>query len=230
MCEMTKLVNHHRAARSPRLGPAFDSRREHEVIDDELPPSFEEIEQTDFAVGSVEFVLLVDLRHRLPAALRGQLVLLTGGGFLFREQFFVRFLPRALRDDLRKRLLRLPALFHVANLMIDANLTRHCDRTSAVARSASSRGSTRFRRRVSDRPAGPALLPALVINAGFDILRDEGEAYANALRAAGNIVQAHRYPSLGHGFIHLTGICRTARRAMMDIAQRWRDLINAAPM
>src|SRR5437016_343922 len=135
MCGMTKLVNHHRAARSPRLRPAFDSRREHEVIDDELPPPFEEIEQTDFAIRSVEFVLLVNLRHRLTAALRGQLVPLTRGGFLFREQLLVRFLPRALRDDLRKCPLRLPALFHVANLMTDADasLACHCDRTSAVA-------------------------------------------------------------------------------------------------
>ncbi|MDQ6801960.1 MAG: alpha/beta hydrolase [Acidobacteriota bacterium] len=72
------------------------------------------------------------------------------------------------------------------------------------------------------------LPPALVITAGFDILRDEGEAYADALRAAGNIVHSQRYPGLGHGFVHLTGVCRTARRAMIDIAQQWREILFRA--
>jgi acetyl esterase len=72
------------------------------------------------------------------------------------------------------------------------------------------------------------LPPALIITAGFDILRDEGEAYAKALVAAGNIVHSQRYPGLGHGFVHLTGICRTARRAMIDIAQRWREILFRA--
>jgi acetyl esterase/lipase len=86
--------------------------------------------------------------------------------------------------------------------------------------------------RVRDSPLRASNLsnlpPALVITAGFDILRDEGEAYGDALRAAGNIVHMQRYPGLGHGFVHLTGICRAARRAMIDIAQRWRNVIDAA--
>ena len=86
--------------------------------------------------------------------------------------------------------------------------------------------------RVRDSPLRAAdlsnLPPALVITAGFDILRDEGEAYAEAMRAAGNIVHAQRYPALGHGFVHLTGICRAARRAMIEIAERWREVIDAA--
>jgi acetyl esterase len=69
------------------------------------------------------------------------------------------------------------------------------------------------------------LPPALVITAGFDILRDEGEAYAKALTAAGNIAHSQRYPGLGHGFVHLAGICRTARLAMIDIAHRWREIL-----
>ncbi len=72
------------------------------------------------------------------------------------------------------------------------------------------------------------LPPALVITAGFDILRDEGEAYAKALTAAGNLAHSQRYPGLGHGFVHLTGICRTARRAMIDIAHRWREILFRA--
>jgi acetyl esterase len=70
------------------------------------------------------------------------------------------------------------------------------------------------------------LPPALVITAGFDILRDEGEAYAKALAAAGNVVHSQRYAGLGHGFVHLTGVCRAARRSMIDIARRWRGVID----
>lgn len=71
------------------------------------------------------------------------------------------------------------------------------------------------------------LPPALVITAGFDLLRDEGEAYAQALSAAGTVTRSRRYPSLGHGFIHMTGVCTTARLAMIEIARDWRALIDA---
>jgi acetyl esterase len=67
--------------------------------------------------------------------------------------------------------------------------------------------------------------PALVVVAGFDILRDEGEAYASALQRAGVLVRVLHFPGLEHGFIHLTGICTAARRAMLAIAQGWREVI-----
>ncbi len=71
------------------------------------------------------------------------------------------------------------------------------------------------------------LPPALVITAGFDLLRDEGEAYAQALASAGTVTRQQRYPSLGHGFIHLTGVCPAARDAMVHIAREWRTLLDA---
>lgn len=73
------------------------------------------------------------------------------------------------------------------------------------------------------------LPPALVITAGFDMLRDEGEAYAEALAAAGTVMRHQLYGSLGHGFIHMTGVCPAARRAVMAIARTWREVIDMAP-
>jgi acetyl esterase/lipase len=47
------------------------------------------------------------------------------------------------------------------------------------------------------------LAPALISVAGFDPLRDEGEAYAAALRAAGTAVDLRYMRSLTHGFVNL---------------------------
>lgn len=57
------------------------------------------------------------------------------------------------------------------------------------------------------------LPPALVITAGFDPLRDEGDAYAARLREAGVEVAHHQHPSLFHGFWNTTGVIREAERA-----------------
>jgi acetyl esterase len=44
------------------------------------------------------------------------------------------------------------------------------------------------------------LAPALVVTAGFDPLRDEGNEYAAALRAAGVTVDHRQFDTLAHGF------------------------------
>jgi acetyl esterase len=70
------------------------------------------------------------------------------------------------------------------------------------------------------------LPPALVVTAGFDILRDEGDAYEDALRAAGTRTEHVRFPSLGHGFIHMTTVTPAAKSAMVRIARDWRALLD----
>ncbi len=62
------------------------------------------------------------------------------------------------------------------------------------------------------------LPPAIVMTAAFDPLRDEGEAYATALRAAGNRVELVRVPGLIHGFINLTVVNRNARDQLISLA------------
>ena len=71
------------------------------------------------------------------------------------------------------------------------------------------------------------LPPALVITAGFDPLRDEGEDYAAALRAAGTPVMLRRFPGLIHGFINAAGISRVSRDALIEIAGATRALLTA---
>ena len=47
------------------------------------------------------------------------------------------------------------------------------------------------------------LPPSVVITAGFDPLRDEGQALIDRVRAAGVKVSAHHYPDMIHGFAGL---------------------------
>jgi len=68
--------------------------------------------------------------------------------------------------------------------------------------------------------------PALVVTAGFDPLRDEGEAYAELLRNAGNHVALHRFDSLIHGFLNLVGISASAHRAVEDLARRMAPFLH----
>ncbi|GAA1268201.1 alpha/beta hydrolase [Saccharothrix xinjiangensis] len=70
------------------------------------------------------------------------------------------------------------------------------------------------------------LPPALVITAEADVLRDEGEAYANKLREAGVPVTAVRYQGVIHDFVMLNAL-RETHAAEAAIAQAIAVLRNA---
>jgi acetyl esterase len=77
----------------------------------------------------------------------------------------------------------------------------------------------------SDPRASPLLAsdlsrlpPTYVATAGFDPLRDEGEAFAHKLAESGVPVILRRFTGLCHGFANVLGVGRRSREAMHEIA------------
>lgn len=70
------------------------------------------------------------------------------------------------------------------------------------------------------------LAPALIVTVGFDPLRDEGEAYESALRAAGCSTRHRRVPDLFHGFINATGVSPASERATLAVAHDFREFLK----
>lgn len=67
------------------------------------------------------------------------------------------------------------------------------------------------------------LPPAVIATAGFDMLRDEGEAYAKALNGAGTEATLLCQEGMIHGFINMIGFSPAARKAfdsVLDVAQK----------
>jgi acetyl esterase len=65
--------------------------------------------------------------------------------------------------------------------------------------------------------------PALVITAEYDLLRDEGEAFAERLRQAQVPTRATRYSGMIHGFQDYRGVVREGWDAIEEIARTLRQ-------
>jgi len=87
---------------------------------------------------------------------------------------------------------------------------------SAREPSASPMNATDFR----------GLPPAMVITAECDPLRDQGEAYARKLKAAGAQVELKRYEGMIHPFLSLAGIIDAGKTAITDAAAAVRGALS----
>jgi acetyl esterase len=72
------------------------------------------------------------------------------------------------------------------------------------------------------------LPPAVVVTAGFDPLRDEGNQYAAALAAAGVEVDLRQQRSMIHAFINLNGLGGGTTCSVADIAAALRAHLRAS--
>ena len=68
--------------------------------------------------------------------------------------------------------------------------------------------------------------PAHVLLADHDVLRDEGEAYARALQAAGVPVTVREFEGTIHGFFRWLAVCDISRRAVDDVAAALRTALG----
>jgi len=70
------------------------------------------------------------------------------------------------------------------------------------------------------------LPPATVITAEFDPLRDQGEAYGEALQRAGNSATVRRWPGQFHGFASMQGVIDSASDALDAAAAALRQAFS----
>jgi acetyl esterase len=70
------------------------------------------------------------------------------------------------------------------------------------------------------------LPPAVIVTAEFDPLRDEGEAYGKALRAAGVDAEVRRYDGMIHGFFDMGTISPAAQAAIDESCARFGGLLR----
>lgn len=71
-------------------------------------------------------------------------------------------------------------------------------------------------------------VPAVVVTAEYDVLADEGAAYADALAAAGVPVRHRRVPGVTHGFIRLHNLFDVADAELTAIATDIRAAVAGA--
>jgi acetyl esterase len=86
----------------------------------------------------------------------------------------------------------------------------------------------------TDAKASPMLHSSLeglpdcfVATCEFDPLRDEGEAYADALRDSGVRVESKRYDGLIHGVANMADVLDGGRELVADVGRHLRAALHA---
>lgn len=67
------------------------------------------------------------------------------------------------------------------------------------------------------------LPPALIITAEYDVLRDDGKAYAAKLKAAGVDVEYINYAGMIHGFVGMASVLDKGKQALQDASKALRN-------
>lgn len=122
----------------------------------------------------------------------------------------LQFLLYPTVDATRRRASR--EMFGEGFLLTDTDMTWFLD---SYAPDAEARTDTRLSVLLAEDVSEVA--PAYVVTAGFDPLRDEGEAYAEHLVAAGVSVVHRRFPDLIHGFATLRPVGDRFQQALFEM-------------
>jgi acetyl esterase len=139
---------------------------------------------------------------------------------------------RLLREDVP---LRLQALVYPVT---DAGLNTPSYRAFGTGHGLTAAGMERFWRFYLDGHDGTdpdvaplragdlaGVAPAWILTASHDVLRDEGEAYAQALQEAGVPVTLRRWPGTIHGFLRWQAAAEVSRRALGELSTALRDAL-----
>jgi acetyl esterase len=70
------------------------------------------------------------------------------------------------------------------------------------------------------------LPPAVIVTAEYDPLRDEGEAYGTALRAAGVAADVRRFDGMIHGFFDMGTVSPAAQTAVQESCARFGEVLR----
>ena len=99
MGEVGDLVGPQGTATASMVRPAVHAGLEKGAVDDQLVPALEQVEQTRFALGSIELVLLLYGQPRHPPTLGGQRVTGAGQLLFLHQQLLARSFPFLRRYD-----------------------------------------------------------------------------------------------------------------------------------